>query len=135
MTMLVLATYTSSALDPQSPQAKSIFDLGIVSLVIFTLTFAIVAGGIFYAILYFRGGAGERDPDQFSGNKKFEVIWTVIPFLIVIFLFVLTFRVMSQADPPPAPEADIVVTGHQFWWQANYPASGAVTANEIQSGR
>jgi len=38
---------------------------------------------------------------------------------------------MNLADPPPPPSPDLVVTGHQFWWQANYPASGVVTANEI----
>jgi cytochrome c oxidase subunit 2 len=38
---------------------------------------------------------------------------------------------MNRADPPPAPSPDLVVTGHQFWWEAQYPASGAVTANEI----
>jgi cytochrome c oxidase subunit II len=48
-----------------------------------------------------------------------------------VFLFVLTLRGMNRADPPPAPSPDLVVTGHQFWWQADYPASGAVTANEI----
>jgi hypothetical protein len=60
-----------------------------------------------------------------------EIIWTAIPFLIVVFLFVLTLRGMNRADPPPAPSPDLVVTGHQFWWQADYPASGVVTANEI----
>jgi hypothetical protein len=60
-----------------------------------------------------------------------EIIWTAIPFLIVVFLFVLTLRGMNRADPPPAPSLDLVVTGHQFRWQADYPASGVVTANEI----
>ena len=58
-------------------------------------------------------------------------MWTVIPFLIVVFLFGLTIHAMNLADPPPPPSPDLVVTGHQFWWQANYPASGVVTANEI----
>jgi cytochrome c oxidase subunit 2 len=44
---------------------------------------------------------------------------------------VLTLRGMNRADPPPAPSPDLVVVGHQFWWEADYPASGVVTANEI----
>jgi cytochrome c oxidase subunit 2 len=122
---------TSNALDPQSPQARAIYDLGIVSTIIFVLIFVIVTGAIVYAIFRFRGREGEPDPKQFAGSERVEMIWTAIPFLIVVFLFVLTLRGMNRADPPPAPSPDLVVTGHQFWWQAQYPASGAVTANEI----
>jgi cytochrome c oxidase subunit 2 len=123
--------HTSNALDPQSPQARAIYDLGIVATIVFVLIFVVVAGGIAYAIFRFRGREGEPDPKQFAGSEKVEIIWTVIPFLIVVFLFVLTLRGMNRADPPPAPSPDLVVTGHQFWWQADYPASGVVTANEI----
>jgi cytochrome c oxidase subunit 2 len=123
--------HTSNALDPQSPQARAIYDLGIVSTIVFVLIFIVVAGGIVYAIFHFRGRDGEPDPKQFAGSEKVEIIWTAIPFLIVVFLFALTLRGMNRADPPPAPSPDLVVTGHQFWWQADYPASGVVTANEI----
>ena len=123
--------HASNALDPQSPQARAIYDLGIVSTIVFVLIFLAVAGAIVYAIFRFRGREGEPDPDQFAGSEKVEIIWTAIPFLIVVFLFVLTLRGMNRADPPPAPSPDLVVTGHQFWWEAQYPASGAVTANEI----
>src|SRR5207253_94012 len=123
--------HASNALDPQSPQARAIYDLGIVSTIVFVLIFLAVAGAIVYAIFRFRGREGEPDPDQFAGSEKVEIIWTAIPFLIVVFLFVLTLRGMNRSDPPPAPSPDLVVTGHQFWWEAQYPASGAVTANEI----
>ena len=123
--------HTSNALDPQSPQARAIYDLGIVSTIIFVLVFVVVAAGIVYAIFRFRRREGEPGPKQFAGSQKVEIIWTAIPFLIVVFLFVLTLRGMNRADPPPAPSPDLVVTGHQFWWEAQYPASGAVTANEI----
>ena len=122
---------TSNALDPQSPLARAIYDLGVVSGIIFALIFIIVAGGIVYAILRFRARSGEPDPKQIAGNKKVEVTWTVIPFLIVLLLFALTIQAMNRVDPPPAPLADLVVTGHQFWWQADYAASGVTTANEI----
>jgi cytochrome c oxidase subunit 2 len=123
--------HASNALDPQSPQARAIYDLGIVSTIVFVLIFVAVTGAIAYAILRFRGREGEPDPKQFAGSERVEIIWTVIPFLIVVFLFVLTLRGMNQADPPPAPSPDLVVIGHQFWWEAQYPSSGAVTANEI----
>jgi cytochrome c oxidase subunit 2 len=123
--------HPSNALDPQSPQARAIYDLGIISTIVFVFIFVAVAGAILYAIFRFRGREGEPDPNQFPGSEKVEIIWTAIPFLIVVFLFVLTLRGMNRADPPPAPSPDLVVTGHQFWWEAGYPASGVVTANEI----
>jgi cytochrome c oxidase subunit 2 len=79
----------------------------------------------------FRWREGEPDPKQFAGNHKVELIWTAIPCMIVIALFALTARTMSLSDPPPAPEPDLIVTGHQFWWEARYPKSGVVVANEI----
>jgi len=122
---------TSNALDPQSPLARAIYDLGIVSGVVFALIFVIVAGAIIYAILRFRARVGEPDPRQIPGNRRVEIAWTIIPFLIVVFLLVMTLSAMNRADPASAPSPDLVVTGHQFWWQVDYPNSGAITANEI----
>ena len=121
----------SSALDPQSPQARAIYDLGIISTVVFVLIFVIVAGAVFYSVMRFRWREGEPEPHQFAGHKTIELIWTAIPLVIVLLLFALTWRTMSAADPPAPLAADLVVTGHQFWWEARYPGSGAVVANEI----
>ena len=122
---------SSNALDPQSPLARAIYDLGIVSCVVFALIFVIVTGAITFSMFRFRARAGEPDPRQILGNRKVEIAWTIIPFLIVIFLFIITLGAMNRADPPPAPSPDLVITGHQFWWQVDYPGSGVITANEI----
>jgi cytochrome c oxidase subunit 2 len=118
-------------LDPGSPHARAIFDLGIISSVIFAIIFAIVAGIVVYALLHFRWREGEPDPDQLAGNRTVEILWTAIPCVIVAVLFTLTARTMNLADPEPAPTPDLIVTGHQWWWEVRYPASGVVTANEI----
>ena len=88
---------SSNALDPQSPLARAIYDLGIVSTVILGLIFVIVTGGIVYAILRFRARAGEPDPRQIPGNRKVEIAWTIIPFLIVVFLLVMTISAIHRA--------------------------------------
>ncbi len=122
---------TLRVLDPQSPQARSIYDLGLVAGSILAIIFVIVAGIIAYALMRFRWREGEADPDQLPGNRTIEIIWTVIPGLIVVALFVLTARTMGVSDPPPAPEPDLIVSGHQWWWEARYPKSGVVVANEM----
>ncbi|MGI8891176.1 MAG: cytochrome c oxidase subunit II [Chthoniobacterales bacterium] len=118
-------------LDPQSPQARSIYHLGITAGIIFALIFAIVAAMIVFALMRYRWREGEPDPEQVAGNRIVEIVWTVIPCLIVVALFILSSRTMGVADPPPPPAPDMVVTGHQWWWEARYPKSGVVTANEI----
>jgi heme/copper-type cytochrome/quinol oxidase subunit 2 len=60
---------SSNALDPQSPQARAIYELAIHSTIIFALIFVIVTGAIIYAILRFRARPDEADPRQ-TGNRK-----------------------------------------------------------------
>ena len=117
--------------NPGSPQARSIFDLGIVSGIILAIIFVIVAGITVYALMRFRWREGEPDPYQLAGNRTVEIVWTAIPCLIVVALFALTARTMNLSDPPPAPDPDLVVTGHQWWWEGRYPKSGVVVANEF----
>jgi cytochrome c oxidase subunit II len=82
----------SSAFDPQSPQAHVIGGVGVISTIIFILIFIIVTGASIYALFSFRGRDGEPDPKQIAENKIVEITWTIIPFLIVVFLFGLTIR-------------------------------------------
>ncbi len=118
--------------NPQSPQARAIFDLAIVVIVVMVVIFAVVVGIVMYALLGFpRWREGERDPEQVKGNNTIEIVWTAIPLAIVTMLFVLSARTMGISDPPPPPKPDIVVIGHQWWWEARYTNSGVVTANEI----
>lgn len=119
-------------LNPQSPQAREIFNLGVVTAVVMAVIFAVVVGIVAYALLRFpRWREGERDPEQGRGNKTIEIVWTAIPFAIVAVLFALSARTMGISDPPPPPNPDIVVIGHQWWWEARYTNSGAIVANEI----
>lgn len=123
--------YTSNALNPQSPFARYIFDLGVVAVWIMIVIFCAVTGMVIYSMFRYRWKEDEADPHQLAGNKTVEMIWTAIPFLIVILLFMLTARTMSKADPPAPGDPDLLVIGHQFWWEARYPHSGAIVANEI----
>ena len=76
--------------NPQSPQARAIFDLAIVVIVVMVVIFAVVVGIVLYALLGSpRWREGERDPEQGEGNKTVEIVWTAIPLAIVIMLFVL----------------------------------------------
>ena len=62
-----------------------------------------------------------------------ELSWTIIPTLIIVVLFLSTARVLFsiQDAPKPATALDVVVTGHQFWWEFQSPQGGFTTANEL----
>jgi cytochrome c oxidase subunit 2 len=132
LSAVLLSADVVKALNPQSPQARAIFNLVIITGIVMVVIFAVVVGIVVYALLRFpRWREGEPDPEQGEGNKTIEIVWTAIPLGIVIMLFVLSARTMGISDPPPPPSPDIVVIGHQWWWEARYTNSGAVVANEI----
>ena len=121
-----------SIFSPASPEAQAITNLFVITLWICAAIFAVVLGLIGYSLAKYRWREGDADPEQIDGNKRLELIWTAIPVAIVALLFALTLRAMSHADPAPPPgEPDLVVVGHQWWWEIRSPKLGYVAANEI----
>jgi cytochrome c oxidase subunit 2 len=118
-------------MSPASRNTEAIYHLWMVSLAIFGLIFLLVTGLIVYSLMKYRWREGETDPKQIAGQTTVEIVWTAVPLGIVILLFILTVRTMGVSDPAPAPQPDLVVTGHQWWWEVRYPKSGVVTAGEI----
>ncbi len=122
---------TLTSLTPGSSNTQEIVHLWAIAIAIFGLIFFSVTGLIAYSLMKYRWREGDPDPEQNAGNKTVELVWTIVPFLIVVALFALTVKTMGEADPPPAPSPDLIITGRQWWWEAKYPNSGVVTANEI----
>jgi len=120
-----------SIFDTHSPHAGAIENLFILTLIVCAVIFAVVATIVVYAVVKFRWREGEKDPLQFAGSKKVEIIWTAVPILIVVVLFVLTAQAMRVADPPQPANPDLVIVGRQWWWEVRYPGSGVISANEI----
>lgn len=116
---------------PQSAEIARLFTgILIVSAVIFLLVTILVV----IACVRFRTKGEPEHPPQYHGNVRTEIAWTVAPFLLLVAIFVFTVRVMRSAAPgdqPASTPGDIVIIGHQWWWEARYPASGVITANEI----
>lgn len=120
----------SSAFNPQSTFSHPIYHLFIVTLVLMAAILILVTGLITYIVIRYRGQ--NRVPIPNFGNRRLEIVWTVLPILLLAFLFVLTMNTMRASDPSGnTQQPDLIVTGHQWWWQVQYPASGVTTANEI----
>jgi cytochrome c oxidase subunit II len=120
---------------PESTPARAIVDLSMLVLTITGLIFVVVAILVVYAIVKFRATPAnvDREPAQVYGSTQIELAWTIVPVLIVLVLFAATARVIHaiQDAPQPPTALEVIVIGHQFWWEYRYPAAGVVTANEL----
>lgn len=119
---------------PHSTPAHDLKDLSIFVLVVTGLIFVGVSGLLVYAVVRFRARPGDTtEPPQVFGSVQIELSWTIIPILIIVVLFLTTARVLFnlQDAPKPANALDVIVVGHQFWWEFRYPQYNVVTANEL----
>lgn len=124
-----------STLVPDSTPAHEIQDLSHFVLLITGAIFVVVAGLLLYVVIKFRarGPDAQHEPPQVYGSLQVELAWTVIPVLIVVVLFLTTARIIFAIQDAPKPKSalDVIVIGHQFWWEFRYPKFGIVTANEL----
>lgn len=74
-----------------------------------------------------------NEPLQTSHNNKLEAAMIGGPVLLLIFFFYQTITTMNAVSPsvPKNRQPDIVITGHQWWWEVDYPAANVVAANEV----
>src|SRR5204862_7038317 len=107
------------ALNPESPQARAIFNLAIITGILMAIIFAVVVGIVLYSLLRFPSWhEGEPDPEQGKGNRTIEIVWTAIPLVIVTVLFALSARTRGIPVRRPPPKLTMVVIGHQGGWEA-----------------
>jgi cytochrome c oxidase subunit II len=122
----------SSPFNPNSPQAQAIADLFAWNLIISGIIFALVFGLTIYITIRYRSQPGAGEPAQVFGHTRLEIAWTLAPAVLLVVVFGFTIGTMRAADPPIGDrQPDMVITGYQWWWHVEYPASGVVTANEI----
>ncbi len=116
---------------PVSPEAEELSRLFLQVLLVCCVVFLVVGAMILIGTWRFRHHPGSGEPPQRFGNRGVETLWTVVPLLIVAWLWVRSARAMAASDPGGGGEPDLVVVGHQWWWEIRYPKSGIITANEI----
>src|ERR687898_3058913 len=124
--------YPQTTLLPRGDFARIADDLLDTTVKWALLVFVLVEGVLIYAIFRFRGKPGDPEPHQTHGNTTVEIIWTVIPALILAAIAVPTVRAIFQTNATPAKDAlTIEVVGHQWWWEFRYPEYNITTANEL----
>lgn len=84
---------------------------------------------IYFAIKYRRKQENEETP-YITGNHLLETVWTIIPSILLIVIFVYGFVVYKEMRTPPKDALEINVMGKQWLWQFKYN-NGKTTLNEL----
>ena len=111
--------YPPKAATTQARDTRGLYDI------VFAISvgiFLIVEALIVWSILRYRRRPEDTElPAQTHGNNLVEVIWTLIPTAIVLFLFVVSWRTLNTVDAvSSSPDIRIHAVAGQFQWQFEY---------------
>jgi len=115
--------------EPAGPIAERIDGLFWPVFWIAVAMFVLVQGAILVAVFFFRDREGAKEARQLHGSPKLEVLWTVVPALILAGVAVPTTAAvfdLTECDPD-AIQIDVI--GHQWWFEYYYPDADVTTAN------
>lgn len=91
----------------------------------------LVLGLLAYVAIKFRASV-HPVPSRTSHNTLIEVIWTVGPVVVLLFIAVPSFQLLTaQYSPPAEPAVTVKVTGHQWYWSYDYQSSKNVSFDSL----
>ena len=125
-------------LQPQGPTARDIDKLLDPVLIIAYVVFFLVFGATIFIWWKFRDRHEDEEfPTQVHGNTKLEILWTIIPTLILAVVSVFTLITLSSVNSTETNEVmvtveeesvvwepEVVVVGQQWWWEFRYYFDG-----------
>ena len=117
------------SLSPEGPYARTIDNLFWQTFWIAVAIFVLVQTVLLVAVVLFRDKPGKLEPKQIHGNVKLELLWTIIPVLILASIAVPTVRTIFDLAKEPEDAIKVEVIGHQWWFEFKYPEYGITTAN------
>ncbi|WP_018754799.1 cytochrome c oxidase subunit II [Paenibacillus terrigena] len=124
-----------STLQPQGPIAEKQYDLMKLSIGMMTVVVVIVFLILAYVLIRFRRRPGQTEiPKQVEGSHKLEIIWTVIPIILLVILVVPTVKYVFEFAQDYTKDKNAIqvkVTSHQYWWEFDYPQLGIKTGQEL----
>jgi len=126
---------TLSAMRPRGPVAQGQLSLIILSAVVMAFVLIVVFTIYFYVIIRYRKRKGDDSiPVQVEGNHLLETLWTIIPIILLIIIAVPSIMYTFKDATNYTKDKNAIhinVTGHQFWWQFQYPDEGINTAYDL----
>ena len=106
-----------------TPYSNIVYDLHMLVLGICVVIGVVVFGLMFYSIIAFRKSAGAKAA-QWHESTKVEILWTLIPFLILIGMAVPATKALIMMENVSNADMTIKVTGYQWKWHYQYLDDG-----------
>jgi cytochrome c oxidase subunit II len=123
--------------EPESPNAEAINTAYWIVLAVTGVIFVLVEVALVVFVIRYRRGRRPRDQEapQIHGHGRLELIWTVIPVLILAGIASVVFWKLPAIEDVPSARAapnrlEVHVIGHQFYWEFRYP-NEEVTYDEL----
>lgn len=109
--------------DPATPVMEGIIEFhhDVMFLLVFIVFFVLYM--LAAAVTSFSGGSGNRN--VFSHNTLLEVVWTILPSLVLLFVAFPSFALLYSIDELVNPSATLKSVGHQWYWTYEYSDFGA----------
>jgi cytochrome c oxidase subunit 2 len=87
---------------------------------------------IFFSLKYRRKKEKQEDGAYIPGNTLLEIVWTIVPLIIVTLLGIQTWAVYKEFRNVPKGAYEVNVEGFQWGWNMTYPMEGIKTTNELR---
>lgn len=124
-----------TALVPKGYGAEESFYLIVLTTIVMTFVFLVVLIVFIIVLARFRKKKGDEEfiPKQVEGNKTLEMVWTIIPVILVVIMAVPTvFATFDLADDSDAKDhINIHVRANQYWWNFKYEDEGIETSQDM----
>ena len=116
----VFAEYGMTFQKPVTPVAHKILELHDMILIICLIIFVVVFSFMFYSLFAHRKSRGYKAA-KFHDNTTLEVVWTVIPFLILVSMAIPSTATLIDMSDVSNSDMTVKITGYQWKWQYSYP--------------
>ncbi|MEO1879637.1 MAG: cytochrome c oxidase subunit II [Methylococcales bacterium] len=113
------ADYTLNLMKGVTRISNEVYDMHMIALWICVAVGVVVFGTMFYSIYYHRKSMG-HEAEQFHENTTVEIIWTIIPTIILVVMAIPATKAMIDMDDTSEAEMTIKVTGWQWKWEYEY---------------
>jgi cytochrome c oxidase subunit 2 len=133
-TQPVLAEYAYNLQVPASKVAQDVFQLHNLIMLVCLGIFVVVFGAMFYSLFKHRKSAGHQAA-HFHENTTVEVIWTVIPFVILMGMAYPAAKVVIDMKDTSNPDMTIKITGYQWKWGYDYLNDGVSFYSNLSTPR
>lgn len=106
-----------------TPLSKDMYDLHMIAMIVCAVIGIVVFGVMIYSLIHHRKSKGYV-ASSFHDNPRLEIVWSVIPFLILVGLAIPATKILMRMEDSSDSDVTIKVVGYQWKWQYQYLDQG-----------